>query len=213
MVPEQLQIISMYLTGQGRNQITRTLNEQGMKISSGSVTNIINRHKCQHQETSQPRPSSENARISTGVPMNIPACSPLLDGIGKAAIHRDGGPFSHLLPIEDKCPTESEINFGDTPIGTDIFSDDVDYDPEYDGVEGERRFNYQYTNTINPFRNNFTPCANNFNQQSSRPHVIEETKETSEEELDQASNSLGMDWDENHEARFVKWVMDQKSIR
>ena len=44
-------------------------------------------------------------------------------------------------------------------------------------------------------------------------HVIKETKETSEEESDQASNSLRMDWDENHEARFVNWVMDQKRIR
>jgi hypothetical protein len=101
----------------------------------------------------------------------------------------------------------------------------ADYDERYDGIKGERRFNYQYTNTMNPypnttfpntnilFPNNFNPYPNNFNQQISRPHLIEETKETSEEELDQASNSLGMDWDENHESRFVKWVMDQKRIR
>jgi hypothetical protein len=68
-----------------------------------------------------------------------------------------------------------------------------------------------YPNTT--FPNNFNPYANNLNQQISRPPLIEETKETSKEELDQASNSLGMDWDENHEARFLKWVMDQKSIR
>jgi hypothetical protein len=102
---------------------------------------------------------------------------------------------------------------------SDVYTDpNAYYDERYDGIKGERRFNYQYTNPMNPypnttFPNNFNPYTNNLNQQISRPHLIEETKETSKEELDQASNSLGMDWDENHEARFLKWVMDQKSIR
>jgi hypothetical protein len=107
------------------------------------------------------------------------------------------------------------IDFADNPyLESDVYTDpNADYDEGFDGIKGERRFNYKYTNTMNPFSNNFNRYANNFNQQVSRPHVIEETRETSEEELDQASNSLGMDWDENHESRFVKWVMDQKSIR
>jgi len=90
---------------------------------------------------------------------------------------------------------------------SDVYTDpNADYDERYDGIKGERRFNYQYTNTMNPFPNNFRPYPNNFNQQISR-HVVEETKK---EESDQTSNLLGMDWDENHESRFVKWVMDQK---
>jgi hypothetical protein len=110
----------------------------------------------------------------------------------------------HNEPITD-------IDFADNPYPeSDVYTDpNTDYDEGFDGIKGERRFNYQYTNTMNPFPNNCNPHANNFNQQISRPHVIEETKEF----LDQASNSLGMDWDENHESRFVKWVMDQKSIR
>jgi hypothetical protein len=107
-----------------------------------------------------------------------------------------------------------DIDILDTDSEPDIYTDpNADYDEGSDGIKGERRFNYQYTNTINAFPNNFNPYANNFNQQISRPHVIKETKETSEEELDQVSNPLGMDWDENHDTRFVKWVMDQKRIR
>jgi len=51
-----------------------------------------------------------------------------------------------------------EIDFDDTPVDPDVFTDDVDYNPEYDGVEGEHRFNYQYTNTMNPYSNSTFPC-------------------------------------------------------
>ena len=117
-----------------------------------------------------------------------------------------------------------EIDFDDTPVDPDVFTDDVDYNPEYDGVEGEHRFNYQYTNTMNPysnstfpntnipFPNSFSPYPNIFNQQVSR-HVVEETKKEESDQPLTSKNMLGMDWDENHEARFVKWVLDQKRIR
>jgi len=34
-------VISAYLTGKGRNQITRELHEQGVRVSHGSISNII----------------------------------------------------------------------------------------------------------------------------------------------------------------------------
>ncbi len=117
-----------------------------------------------------------------------------------------------------------EIDFDDTPVDPDVFTNEVDYNPEYDGVEGEHRFNYQYTNTLNPypnttfpntnipFPNNFNPYPNIFNQQVSR-HIVEETKKEESGQTSPSKNMLGMNWDENHEARFVKWVMHQKSIR
>jgi hypothetical protein len=104
-----------------------------------------------------------------------------------------------------------EIDFDDTTVDPDVFTDDVDYNPEYDGVEGEHKFNYQYTmnphpnipfpDTNIPFPNNFNLYPNIFNQQVSR-HVVEETKK----EESTPKNMLGVDWDENHEAMFVKWV-------
>jgi hypothetical protein len=54
-----------------------------------------------------------------------------------------------------------EIDFDDTPVDPDVFTDEVDYDQEYDGVEGERRLNYQYTNSMNPtFPNTIIPFPN-----------------------------------------------------
>jgi hypothetical protein len=116
--------------------------------------------------------------------------------------------------MNDLCMEDIDILDADSE--PDIYTDpNADY-----GIKGEHRLNYQYTNTMNrtfpntmiPFPNNFNPYPNIFNQQVSR-HVIEETKK---QESDQTSkNMLGIDWDddENHQARFVKWVLNQKKIR
>jgi hypothetical protein len=118
-------------------------------------------------------------------------------------------------------PYMEDIDILDADSEPDIYADpNDDYDEGFDGVEGEHRFNYQYTNTINPtfpntnipFPNNFNPFPHNFNQQVSR-HVVEETKKEESDQTSTSKNMLEMDWDENHEARFVKWVMDQKKIR
>ena len=53
--------------GKGRNQITRELHEQGIKVSHGSVSNIINAYK--RMQPSQPQVSPESD-ASTGVDMN-----------------------------------------------------------------------------------------------------------------------------------------------
>jgi len=38
-------VISVYLTGLGRNEIVRELQKVGMKVSQGSVSNLINKYK------------------------------------------------------------------------------------------------------------------------------------------------------------------------
>jgi hypothetical protein len=152
-------------------------------------------------------------------------------------IPRDGGPLSHLLnedttvnldsdsivtsgvedqKVEDvavqKQGAMPDIVFADYPE-SDVYTDaNADYDEGFDGIKGERRFNYHYTNTMNPYPNIpiSNPYPNNFNQQVSR-RVVEETKK--EESSSTSKNMLEMDWDENHEARFVKWVLDQKTAR
>jgi hypothetical protein len=171
-------VISAYVAGHGRNQITRELHEQGIKVSHGSISNFINAYKRKHEQ-SQPKPG-DDADISSGVP----AGSPLLSGIGQAANNDTPGPTDVNTPVQKQEPIDlQEIDFDDTPVDPAVFTNEVDYDydPEYDGVEGEHRFNYTNTmnptfpNTIIPFPNNFNPYLNNFNQQVSR-HVIEETK-------------------------------------
>ena len=86
------------MSGQGRNNITRQLNTAGLKVSHGSVSNIIIKYKRQYEQSLQsntntnnasvvapPQPSQEvvqgppsDAGIGTGIPMNISAGSPLL---------------------------------------------------------------------------------------------------------------------------------------
>src|SRR5215470_11323635 len=79
-------VISAYLTGKGRNQITRELHEQGVRVSHGSISNIIGAYKRKHEQLSQPQVSPESD-ASTGVDMNnMSSTAP-----------RDGGPLSHLL--------------------------------------------------------------------------------------------------------------------
>src|SRR5215831_21174994 len=78
-------VISAYLAGHGRNQITRDLNEQGIKISHGSVSNFINAYKRQDEQTSQ-------SDASTSVDMNTSPSS---------TAPRDGGPLSHLFEDPD----------------------------------------------------------------------------------------------------------------
>src|SRR5215467_13429789 len=124
-------VISAYVAGHGRNQITRELHEQGIKVSHGSISNFINAYKRKHEQE-QPKPDDD---VGSGVP----ADSPLLTRIGQAA--------NDLTPKDVKEPIDlQEIDFDDTPVDPDVFTDEVDYD----GAEGDRILNYQYTNSMIP---------------------------------------------------------------
>lgn len=98
-------IITLHLAGQGRNAIDRELKTQGIKVSHGSISNVINRHKQQHKDICQNhaicneesivvqdsalsptliQPNDDSTGTSTaGINMTIGAGSPLLSGTGK----------------------------------------------------------------------------------------------------------------------------------
>src|SRR5215469_9090598 len=98
-------VISAYVVGYGRNQITRVLNGQGIKVSHGSISNIINAYKRKHEQPSQLQPSSppeqqssqpqvfqfqgppSDTSISTGIDMNNTgspsSTAPRYSGVGK----------------------------------------------------------------------------------------------------------------------------------
>jgi hypothetical protein len=128
------------VAGHGRNQITRELHEQGIKVSHGSISNFINAYKRKHE---QPKPSPNDAGIST-VPVNIGGPemrfsgpdSPLLSGIGQAANNVTPRPTDVNTAVQKQEPIDlQEIDFDDIPVNPDVFTDDVDYNPEYDGVK------------------------------------------------------------------------------
>src|SRR5215471_11932690 len=111
-------VITAYLAGHDRNQITRELHEQGIKLSHGSISNFINAYKRKHEQPSQPQLSPESSDASTGVDMNSTS-SP------SSTAPRDGGPLSHLLNedpdsnsdpiVADDCQ-ETWENIGDIEI-------------------------------------------------------------------------------------------------
>jgi hypothetical protein len=43
------QIISLWSTGHGRNEIDRLMSKQGIKVSHGSISNVMTAHKRQQQ--------------------------------------------------------------------------------------------------------------------------------------------------------------------
>ncbi len=60
------QVISAYLAGHGRNKNDRLLHEQGVKVSHGSISNIINAYKRQQEQSSeQPTSIREQAAAVT----------------------------------------------------------------------------------------------------------------------------------------------------
>ena len=92
-------VIYAYLAGHGRNQITRELHEQGIKISHGSVSNFINAYKRKHEQAPSP-PEQQASSGSNNA--DIGESSPLFSGKGKATsvTPRDGGPLTHFLSGE-----------------------------------------------------------------------------------------------------------------
>ena len=85
--------------------------------------------------------------ISTGIPLNIGAGSAVLARIGQAANDVNTAvQKQELIDLQEVDP--------------DVFTNEVDYNPEYDGLEGEHRLNYQYTNTMNPYPNSTFPNTN-----------------------------------------------------
>lgn len=94
-------VLSAYLDGHGRNQITRELHEQGIKISHGSVSDFINAYKRKHE---QPPSPPEQQASSGSNNAGIGESSPLFSGKGKATsvTPRDGGPLTHFFSSKDE---------------------------------------------------------------------------------------------------------------
>ena len=107
-------VLSAYLAGHGRNQITREMHGLGIKVSHGSISNIINAYKRKHEQSSQLQvyPESRTSNAGTVVDINN-IDSPLLmtrhdSGTGQAitttnnsnsnvVTPRNGAPLSHLF--------------------------------------------------------------------------------------------------------------------
>src|SRR5215467_6835455 len=115
-------VLSAYLAGHGRNQITREMHGLGIKVSHGSISNIINAYKRKHEQPSQPRPPPNDDNV--GIPMNIGASSTPLNGITttnsnvnsntKYVKRNEGGPL--LCFLSSDMDTIRNVNATTNPI-------------------------------------------------------------------------------------------------
>jgi hypothetical protein len=81
-------VIAAYLAGHGRNQITRELHDQKIKVSHGSISNIINAYKRQHEQKQWKSDVSTN----TNVPLN---------NIGSPSSMANGNGLASVTPIQE----------------------------------------------------------------------------------------------------------------
>jgi hypothetical protein len=141
-------IIESYLAGKGRNQLTRELNEQGIKVSHGSVSNFINAYRKKHNQPLQQESSDKSKGINSSTNTYI-------------VIPRDGGPLLQLL-CQDESTDEEEVippvtSYSNLPSSVpSIVSMSL----------------YPNTNIPN-FNPYFKPYQNNINPQISKPETQE----------------------------------------
>jgi hypothetical protein len=123
-------IIELHLAGFGRNKIDRQLKIESVKISHGSISNVINMYKRKHEQSLQSASSCNeviaqpDASISIGVGLketSPPSLKPQdAHGVGLAFIPinpnssakpkpRNGSPLSHIL-IEDTSKSAQNQN-------------------------------------------------------------------------------------------------------
>lgn len=106
-------IITLHLAGQGRNSIDRELRAQGVRVSHGSISNIINRYKREHEQSSQPASSCNevsvqpNASISTGV--GLKETSP--PSLKPQDAHRVGLAFIPINPNSSTKPKPRNVRY------------------------------------------------------------------------------------------------------
>jgi hypothetical protein len=226
-------VISAYLAGHGRNQITRDLNGQGIKVSHGSISNIINAYKRKHeQQPSQPQvsprpsPNGDDAGISTGIRMNIGAGSPLLSGIGQVTksnansnsnvVSRDGGPLSYFLGEDNAnhASTDEEDSYSNSQSSVPPASGSASAIPPKSeplfikDPETEMQINIEsgvkYINQYITTQDETTEEEEEFEQSQPRPSLS-----------DSENPSVVSDWnpDESWQTRFWARIMDERRQR
>ena len=85
-------IIALDKAGHGRNQIDRELKEQGIKVSRGSITNVIKRYKARTQQSIQENTSSihPSTTINSATPLSITgqqhSCTTMIKGLSVIAV-------------------------------------------------------------------------------------------------------------------------------
>jgi hypothetical protein len=113
-------VVAAYLVGRGRNQIDREFRSQGIKISHGSISNIINTYKREHE---QPPSPSQSSMVD-----NIPSLS-MTDDM-KNNVDSPSSNWGGLVNVNTVPNEDDGIDFDSQPYEpetSDALLEDVDY--------------------------------------------------------------------------------------
>lgn len=184
----------MYLTGHGRNEIVRLLDEQGLHISEGSVGNIVRAYR-KHEQPSQPDANTNNTNSSSSITSSR---------LEQAVTVTNGAPPLLRFLKEDTTGNPDSPGVNPSPK---LELEFVDFDnkpyPEF------------YPNPhIANMQVNVEP---DFITQNAAPEEEEEFKQPKlqlQSSLSDSENPL-MDWDSEEvwERRFLRIVFDDKKQR
>ncbi len=192
-------VVDFYLAGYGRNRIDRELHQQGVKVSHGSISNIINNYRRQ-QQPQQP------LQVVT-----IPATE-----------ESDSYMTSPSSNSEETGNYEQDIDFDNQAYEHQISEDTLyerDYDPALVGLEGEKLLGC----TTEPEQVRQETASKDLERPISdtryvpkeirRPESSSQTKEIKKDSEPQSEDTGLMDWDTTHQSRFTKWIIEQRRRR
>jgi hypothetical protein len=197
-------VISYFLAGHGRNKIDRLLSEQNVKVSHGSISNIISKYKREHEQSSQT--SSINILDESNV-------GPSSSGVELA---------SQIKDINIDNSGQQEIDFDDEPFeaaAENLLAED--YNEILDGESGERLLNF--TTTVEPEQgvdilprdtNYVIKKANTFEESRPEENQPQSRLYRSKNSVLTKEKSLDLDYDAtNYQAIFTAWILEQKRRR
>lgn len=112
-------VIQLHLDGKGRNEIAEILNHSHIRISQGSVTNILNTWKREqgNSDTSQPV-ASPKAVLSKATPQASPPSSSPDNNMGSPFLNRVANP----TPTVTTVSTPVKVNPPHEPSSPDLQS-------------------------------------------------------------------------------------------
>jgi hypothetical protein len=184
-------IISLHLSGSGRNQIDRLLREQGVKVSHGTISNVINayRQRVKNEQSSQlvnrlqPSQNSTMQAVNPEADLNSSSAEPIINIPDDQEIDFDNIPYHPALDGES----------GERLLGYTLEPEQVDISDRYSEVGRVDISDTQYDNVV-----------------EKASQVKEPTTEKQPSQSEDTSLDLGIDYESIRQARFIKRVVAER---
>lgn len=156
-------IITLHLSGLGRNEICRQFQKEGLSVSSGSISNVIKRYKLEHEPPLQSQYQQTSSK------------SKMVDNSDDSSIPELAIPNSEFRVEALSHPSaEAEVNIE----SADIITDNVVKEDETISREKEK------------FKQYYKPSSSGFKDSSRYPH-IQNREDQDQDQEDEQNIDLG----------------------